>query len=596
MGSEQSISTAPLIADESERRFAAELDAVVASGAARAQIPALPASALSAAILDASGAIIWCEPRFAETVGTDGLAAAPANLDKANVAISHAHTSGGKAICLVVSTISAATRWPISLPAYVLNKAPAGARVVVAVALGDQSEALAAAARAFNLTPLETRVAIALVQSGALPEAARRCAISYETAREAIEGARRKVGVARQPALVARLTALAGQLSEDDHEADRVLVDTFGLTPKEAALALALMRTGSRQEAARAAGVSAAIAKKQYTAIFAALGAKSASDVSRTVLEAIAAALLVGAANQELPPPAHIREPLRLIPRSTGGMIAISDYGPARGRPLLITHSASATRLVPRSLVAHLHSAGWRPIAIDRPGFGLSSLRSGPSDPWLAASEDMAEAINALGLERIDILVRGGVYAVAALARQHPDKVGRVVALNPDVNTNESKKRSGAIGLLWQAGERNPDGYAAIVRWLAAHTTPHRLVSLQRVLLRRSPIDLAALEAPGEPEDLRRSVGLFAAGRLDGAIREHHDHSRGAVCAPLEDASRWRVLMGAEDPMHAAADMEKFWRARLPDCQFITVPKAGRFLHLTHPDIVLTALASSDRL
>ena len=108
----------------------------------------------------------------------------------------------------------------------------------------------------------------------------------------------------------------------------------------------------------------------------------------------------------------------------------------------------------------------------------------------------------------------------------------------PDVSTNESHKRTGAIGLLWRAGERNPEGYQAVVRWLATHTTPKRLAAMQKVLLRRSPADLAAIEDPGEQEDLRRSVGMFAAGRLEGTIREHYEHSRGVDCAPLNTLPR----------------------------------------------------------
>jgi pimeloyl-ACP methyl ester carboxylesterase/DNA-binding CsgD family transcriptional regulator len=590
---ERSLDQAPLIADAVEESFAAELDAVVAAGAAEgASIPALPASALSSAIMDRDGAIIWRQDRFAALVGADtnDLSVARTSLGDNGIGISHGRTREGKAVCLVVAIPSVTKRWPITLPPDVLGRAGSSARVAVAVALSDQTEALAAATRAFGFTALETRVAVALVQSGGLPEAARRCNIAYETAREAIESARRKAGVSRQPALVARITAVAGQVGEDDAEADRVLVDTFGLTPREARLALALMRTGSRQEAARAAGVSTAVAKKQYAKIFEALGARSASDVSRMVLDAIAAALLVGAANQELPPSPHPREPLRLIPRADGGMIAISDYGPERGRPLLLTHSGSATRLVPRSFVAHLQLKGWRPLAIDRPGFGLTSLRGDTADPWLAACKDMLDALDALGLARIDILARGGVYAVAMLARLHPERVIRIVALNPDVSTRESHKRTGAIGLLWRAGERNPQGYEAVVRWLATHTTPDRLASLQRVLLRRSPIDLAALAEPQEQEDLRRSVGLFAAGRLEGAIREHHEHSRGVDCPPLDDGANWRVIMGAHDLMHAVDDMKAFWRARLPGCQFGTIEDGGRFLHLTHPHAVLAAL------
>jgi pimeloyl-ACP methyl ester carboxylesterase len=587
----------PLIADAVEHAFAEQLDAVLAGAdSSAALIPALPASALSSAILDSEGAIIWAQDRFAALIERDlsDFSSAFAQLGQSDVALSHARTREDKAVCLVVAVPSATKRWPIALPPAVLNEAGAGARVAVAVAIDDQTDALAAAARAFGFTPLETRVAVALVHCGALPEAAERSGVTYETARDVIKSARRKAGVGRMPALVARLAGVAAQLGDENKEADRVLVDAFGLTPREAGLALALMRTGSREAAARAVGVSAAVAKKQYGRIFEALGAKSASDVSRTVLEAIAAALLVGAANQELPSSPHVREPLRLIPRADGGMIAVSDYGPPRARPLLITHAGSATRLVPRSLVARLQARGWRPIAIDRPGFGLTSLRADTDDPWRAAAADMADAFDALAIPRLDLLVRGGVYAVTEFARAHPSRVGRVVAMNPDVNTRESHKRTGAIGLLWRAGERNPEGYANIVRWLASHTTPARLASLQRVLLRRSPIDLAAISDLAEQEDLRRSVGLFAAGRLDGTIREHYEHGRGVECAPLEDGAGWHVLMGAHDVMHAAADMETFWRARIPGARFTTIEGGGRFLHLTHPDVVLAALDAGD--
>lgn len=578
------------VRDAAEDAFAEELGAVVAGSERAAVLPPLPASALTTAILDADGVIVWAQQRFAVLLDphANDLAGAVNAAGKREVAISHVRAKDGRAMCLVLATPQAASRWPIVLSDQYLKRA-SGPRIAVVVALSDQSEALHSAARAFGFTALETRVAIALVQCGALPDAARRCDVAYETAREAIEGARRKAGVARQAALVARLTSVAAQVGDDDAEATRVLVDTFGLTPREASLAVYLMRTGSRQDAARAAAVSASVAKKTFSRIFEVLGAKSAADVSSTLLEAIAAALLVGAANLELPPPPHPREPLRLIPRADGGMIAISDYGPQSGRPLLVTHSGSATRLAPRSLVAHLQAKGWRPIAIDRPGFGLTSVRADIANPWHAAAADMRDVLDAVGIDRVDILVRGGVYAVATLARAHPARVGAVVAMNPDVSSSESHKRVGAIGLLWRAGENNPGGYDAVIRWLATKTTPRRLVALQKVLLRRSPADLAALQAPTEQEDLRRSVGHFAAGRLEGAIREHFEHSRGAICAPLDDGSRWRVLMGAEDPMHDARDMEAYWRARLPGARFELIEGGGRFLHLTHPERVMSA-------
>src|SRR5690606_20182499 len=233
----------PLIADAVEHAFAEQLDAVLAGAqSSTGRIPALPASALSSAILDREGAIIWAQDRFAALVARDlsDFSNAFAQLSQREVALAHARTREDKAVCLVVAAPSAAKRWPIQLPAKTLNAAGAGARVAVAVAMDDQSDALAAAARAFGFTALETRVAVALVHCGALPDAAARCGVTYQTARDVIKGARRKAGVGRMPALVARLTSVAAQLGDDNTEADRVLVDAFGITPREAALALAL--------------------------------------------------------------------------------------------------------------------------------------------------------------------------------------------------------------------------------------------------------------------------------------------------------------------------------------------------------------------
>jgi DNA-binding CsgD family transcriptional regulator len=582
-----------LIADAAEEAFASELDAYLAAGRPQlATVPALPAGALSAAVIDRRGRLVWQDERFASLIDPDqnDLTQARAALAGRSVAVHHGRDGDGTAICLVLAEPAATAGWPVAVDRGALERAGPGALVAVAVALAGETDALVLAGRAFGLTPLEARVSAALVRDGNLPVAARRCGVSYETAREVIESARRKAGVARQPQLVARLTALAAHTGEDGREADRVLVDAFGLTPREAALALAVMRTGSRQEAARQLGLSEALAKKQLSRVHEILGVHTASDLSRTVLDVMAGALLAGAAERDLPEGLAAREPLRLLVRPAGGLIALSDHGPASGRPLLVPHSGSAGRLVPRSLVEALQARGWRPLSLDRPGFGLTDLRPDQADPWLAARDDMVDVLDALGLRRVDFLVRGGVYGVVALARSHPHRVGRVVAMNPDVSTRHSHKRSGALGLLWTTGEADPDGNAAVTRWLASHTTPARLVQLQKVLLRRSPLDLQALAQPREQEDFRRSVGLFAAGRVEGTVREHVLHSRGVEVAPLGEAAGWQVLLGAQDPLHNPDDSLAFWRPRLPRAAFRVIDPGGRFLHLTHTDQVLEAL------
>lgn len=582
-----------LLDDRLELAFASELDAFIATGReASAPVPALPASALCAALIDRSGRIVWQDIRFEGLLDPDqnDLDVMRLGLATRSILVGHGRNQQGAAVCLVLGRPEATKLWPVAIPEDALAKAGSGAVVAVAVHLGDQSDALISAGRAHGLTQFEARVAAALVRDGNLKVAARSCAIAYDTAREAVESARRKLGVARQSQLVARLTGLAAQTGDDGKDAERVLVDAFGLSPREAGLAIAMVRTGSRPAAAQHVGVSEALAKKQLLRIHEALGARTASDLSRIVLEVLAGALLAGAAERELAVGPGIAEPLLLVTRATGGMMALSDYGPATGKPLLVLHSGSASRLIPRSFVTRLQEQGWRPLGLDRPGFGLTDLRSDEDDPWVAAALDMVDLLDVLKLPTINLLCRGGVYAALAMARIAPERIGRVVALSPDVSTRHSHKRSGALGLLWKLGEADPDGYAAVTRWLASQTTPSRLASLQKVLLRRAPRDLAAVLNPQEHADMQRSVGLFAAGKVEGTIREHYEHSRGVEVGALGDASNWTVLIGGNDPLHAAPDVEAFWRPRLPGARVRVIKEGGHFLHLTDPDIVLEAL------
>ena len=89
-----------------------------------------------------------------------------------------------------------------------------------------------------------------------------------------------------------------------------------------------------------------------------------------------------------------------------GRIIGYSDFGPAGGRPVLILHSTITSRPPPTRLVAALRRAGFRPIAIDRPGFGDSAMASA-DDPYTPASHDAAAVCAALGFERIDVIARG---------------------------------------------------------------------------------------------------------------------------------------------------------------------------------------------
>ncbi|UPT63881.1 MAG: alpha/beta hydrolase [Hyphomonadaceae bacterium JAD_PAG50586_4] len=231
--------------------------------------------------------------------------------------------------------------------------------------------------------------------------------MSYASARDAIAACLRKAGAARQSELVSLLTQQAGYLPTDRDGAARALRDIFGLSPREAELALLLSEGHTRSEAAAAAALSDSVAKDAFERVFIALGVSSAPQVSRVAAEAFAASLLPQTPTNIVWSDAVHGEPLRLIARTDGGRIAVSDFGPSGGNPVLIVHSSATTRHPARSLVRALQAAGHRPLAIDRPGFGLSDMRDDDPDPFKTAAHDMKRLCDVFGIARLDIIARG---------------------------------------------------------------------------------------------------------------------------------------------------------------------------------------------
>ena len=79
---------------------------------------------------------------------------------------------------------------------------------MLATIVSPQATTLHAACETFGLTGLQARVATATIRHGSVKQAAAQLGIAYDTAREALSGAMRRVGVDRLPALVTSLASL----------------------------------------------------------------------------------------------------------------------------------------------------------------------------------------------------------------------------------------------------------------------------------------------------------------------------------------------------------------------------------------------------
>ena len=116
-----------------------------------------------------------------------------------------------------------------------------------------------------------------------------------------------------------------------------------------------------------------------------------------------------------------------------GRRLGFAEFGDLQGRPVFYFHGFPGSRLEAKlaekiSLDTHV-----RFIGIDRPGYGLSSVK--PERTFIDWAGDVAELADALGIDRFSILgVSGGGPYAAACACKIPDRldaVGIICGMGP---------------------------------------------------------------------------------------------------------------------------------------------------------------------
>lgn len=554
------------------------------------------ASSLGAAAVDGDGRLLAQSPVF-EQGGGDGLldwdavrAATQSDQPIVRAAAIPGDEPSPPAL-IAYGNAGVAAGW--LLPPDVRRLVEGGAIAVIA-SFAPPEGSLRRAAAAYGLTGLQERVCRAIVATGDMRSAAAACGISYATAREAASGAMARMGVGKLPELVTRLTEIAyGVLPDPGQEA--LLIDMWGLTLRQATLAHLVASGQTRDDAARAMGISPAVAKKEMDAIYRTLEVGTAAELARSLAGMSAVAAMLRASGGAVGALDATFEPLRFALREDGSRIAYSDYGPAGGRPVLVVHSSMTTRIVGRSLVRALQDRGYRPVSIDRPGFGLTDLRADDGrDPFEQAADDLAIVSARLGVRQWDVVARGGAQAVYAAARANPERFARVILVNPDPHTDAEGRRAGPLGFFKELYWRNPGLIRAGARVLANQLTRERLASILTRSVKGSPPDEAAMAIPGLIDDFHRSVRAFSTGRVEGYVAEQRWFVSARQPEPLTGTHRWRLLIGAHDTLHDPDLVARYWGRVLPDATIETVPGQGRMLALAAPELVVAALAATD--
>lgn len=480
-----------------------------------------------------------------------------------------------------------------------LEEAP-GRCVLVATTSAAPQKPLRRACAAFGMTGLEARVIEATLCAGSIRAGAAAAKLSYATAREAMSGALAKVGVTRMPGLLHHLSLLALGIFPNGGEAIELLTDRWGLKPRQAQIAMLLAQGLTRADTARAIGTSEATVKKQADIAFQTLGVSGAAALARLMSVVTAVQALADASHGRIGWIDGHAEPLRFVHRPGGGRIALSDYGPVGGRPVVILHSSMTTRHPPRHLVAELMRHGFRVLAIDRPGFGMTDIdeegaASGFSDPFEPAAHDMKTVLDRLKIDRVDIVARGGAQVATAFAGLFPDRCGAVVLVNPDPPSTRDKRRWGVLGSFKEAYFRRPELILPASRLIARAMTRSFLARALHKSMRGSPPDEALLADEQVIDDYYRAVRMFTTGRLAGYVREQTALAQGQADNYPVDGRGWAALLGGHDTLSDPATTLAYWKERLPAADFEVFEDQGRLLAYAAPALVVQRLVDLGR-
>jgi pimeloyl-ACP methyl ester carboxylesterase/DNA-binding CsgD family transcriptional regulator len=420
-----------------------------------------------------------------------------------------------------------------------------------------------------------------LIDHGDLPTAAAATRISYTSARNTLNEIKRKIGVDTIPMLIGQTLDL---MFERGTGPSSLWHDVFDLTDRQFAIARSVSTAASRGEIARSLGVSDAVINAELKEIHLILGVRSSGEVARIVAQAM-----------EPADPDDADQAGHTLPMAQvqvqGRQIGYSDFGPAGAPPVLILHSTVTARAPPTRLVQALQQAGFRVLAVDRPGFGDSDPAPDRASHQAVAAADIEHLCRHLGIARLDVVARGSGHAGVLLARALPHRVDRLVLVNPTPAAAFTQIDQGMLGMVKRRFVRHPPAIDLTIRTAARFATATRLRNGMLRSFRASPADLRlATDDPQFVADYLRAVRDFARGRVEGYVTEQAAWAQGEDIAAAPAPPNWCIMQASGFLLHEPAAAIAYYQPRLPGIAVNRVDDAGQMLAYSHPEKVVDAL------
>ena len=454
------------------------------------------------------------------------------------------------------------------------------------------STGLQEASQAYGLSGLQQRCVNAVIQTGSARSAADNLSLSYYTVREALSAAAKSIHAANLPSLVRRVLESFFGVLPHQYFSSGEIEGFLPLSDRQCQICELVSEGFTRDAVAKAMRLSPAVTKKEIDQIFQAMDVNSAAMLSRIWTEANVLRLLARSTDGPLGFFDPTIEPTRYLPRSDDRqVIAWSDYGPASGKPVLLIHSNWTCRAVPRMMVLRLQAAGWRPIAIDRPGFGSTHPGSlSEDDPFSQAIWDTVAILDHLKIRKIAIIARRAGQFTTLLAMELGDRAGPFVLTSPSQPTTDGGRRAGIVGVIKEAFYRSPRLIGIYFRVITAQLSLERMERLTREICKGSPPDEKLCEDPQFIRDRFRAIRPFATGNLKGATVEEAQVSRNLIDLDGLERDDLVILHGTHDNHYDIGEVRNYWGQKWPQAEIREVKDGGQFLTSSHPELIVAAL------
>lgn len=499
-----------------------------------------------------------------------------------------------RAVCL-----DASTALLVNLPSAIREGLSQGSnrRLLMCTNMAVTVGALEASAASFGLSGLQQRVVCAVVQSGNGRSAAENLKLSYTTVREALALAARNVAAQNLPALVRRVMEVSFGIMPNHFGNAEELAKWLPLSERQCQICELISEGISRQATASAMRLSAAVVKKQLVQIYAVLDVDSAASLARIWSEAQALRFLARATDGPMGFYDPSIEPTRYLLRSNDQqVIAWSDYGPASGSPVLIVHSNWTCRSVPRMMVIRLQAAGWRPIAIDRPGFGKTHPGSlSVSNPYDQAVSDTAAVLDRLKISKVAVITRRSGQFTTVLKQVLGERIGPIILTSPSSPTSKRGRRRGVVGVIKEAFYRSPQLISTYFRVVTPQLSLKRMEKLTRDICKGSLPDEQLCDDPQFIFDRFRAIRPFSTGNLEGAVIEEMQISQNLF--QLEPLTTGSVVIvhGLHDNHYSLQETIDYWSDKWPNAEIMPVEDGGQFLTSSHPELLVSLLRRLDK-